>query len=183
MRLSETSLKGAFLIDIEPRADARGTFTRVFCQKEFERAGLMHDLAQINHSKNYKAGTLRGMHYHTSPCREAKLIRCIRGKVFDVAVDLRKSSPTYLKWVGFELSEQNEKMFYIPPGFAHGFQTLEPHTELLYHCTDFYAPEHERGLRFDDPAFSIHWPLPVVDISDRDKSHPWVGPDFIPEKD
>lgn len=169
MLFTETELKGAFVIELEKRGDERGFFARTFCRKEFAAHGLNTQLPQANMSFSRFKGTLRGMHYQIHPHAEAKLVRCTRGAVFDVAVDLRSDSPTYLKWLGVQLSAENYKMFYIPEGFAHGYMTLDDHSELIYMVSAFYTPEKERGVRWDDPAFNIKWPLAPEIISDKDK--------------
>jgi dTDP-4-dehydrorhamnose 3,5-epimerase len=148
-----------------------------WCSKEFEAQGLSLDVAQINISHNAGAGTLRGLHYQCDPHAEAKLVACTRGRVFDVAVDVRPDSPTYLQWFGTELDSEKWQMLYIPKGFAHGYQTLENDTNLLYLVSEFYAPGSEAGLRYDDPAIGIDWPLPAKSLSDKDK-----GWDLIPAK-
>jgi dTDP-4-dehydrorhamnose 3,5-epimerase len=170
MRFEETRLPGAFVIDLEEISDERGFFARAWCQKEFESHGLVSRLAQVNFSKNRRQGTLRGMHYQVRPYAEVKLIRCIRGALYDAIVDLRPDSTTYLQWFGVELSSENRRMLYVPEGFAHGFLTLEDDTEALYQVSEFYAPQAERGARFNDPAFDIDWPIPVRVISDKDAS-------------
>ena len=172
MIFTETHLKGAYIIDINPFTDARGFFARVWCQKEFEAHGLVPRMVQTNISFNNAQGTLRGMHYQLAPSEETKLVRCTKGAIYDVIVDLRQDSPTYLQWVGVELTANNYKMLYVPEHFAHGFQTLETDTEVTYQVSQFYAPQFERGVRYDDPAFRIAWPLAVRVISDKDRSWP-----------
>ena len=172
MIFTETSLPGVYLIDIEPVEDSRGFFARGWCRKEFEEHGLDAAISQVNMSFNPDAGTLRGLHYQQEPNAEAKTVRCVRGAVFDVAVDMRESSPNYLQWIGHELSAENHESLYIPKGFAHGYLTLVPDTELLYSVTEFYAPDAEGGIRYDDPALAIEWPAPVLVISDKDASWP-----------
>lgn len=172
MKLTELELPGAFLIDLEPMEDERGFFARSFCRREFAVHGLNAAVAQCGISYNRTRGTLRGLHYQVPPAAEAKLVRCTRGAVYDVLVDLRPASPTCCRWTAVELTAENYRMVYIPEGLAHGFQTLYDDTELLYQISEFYAPEFARGLRWDDPAFQIAWPLPVSAISDRDRSHP-----------
>ena len=175
MIFNETSLPGVYLIDIEPVKDNRGFFARGWCRKEFEEHGLDAAISQVNMSFNPHAATLRGLHYQQEPNAEAKTVRCVRGAVFDVAVDMRESSPNYLQWIGHELSAENHRTIYIPKGFAHGYQTLVPDTELLYSASDFYAPDAEVGIRYDDPALAIEWPTPVLVISDKDASWPKLG--------
>jgi len=164
----ETKLKGAYVINIEPIEDERGFFARSFCQKEFEQLGLNPCVAQCNISFNKKKGTLRGMHYQAAPHEEAKLVSCVKGSIYDVIIDLRPGSITYCQWVSVELSAENHKMLYIPEGFAHGFQTLEDNTEVFYQMSEFYHPESARGVRWNDPAFGIEWPLEERIISKKD---------------
>ncbi len=171
MIFTETPLPGAFVIDLEPVADERGFFARSWCAREFEQHGLNPRLVQCNISFNRKAGTLRGMHYQAPPHQEAKLVRCTRGSLYDVAVDLRPESPAYCRWYGVELSAENRKAFYIPEGMAHGFLTLKDDTEVFYQMSEWYHPESARGVRYDDPAFGIKWPIPVILISKRDMQH------------
>ena len=158
MNFLETRLSGAFVIEITPIADERGFFARSWCEREFAEHGLNPRLVQCNLSFNAKKGTLRGMHYQVAPYGEAKVVRCIRGAIYDVILDLRPDSPTYCQWVGVELSADNRRMLAIPEGFAHGFQTLEANTEILYQMSEFYHPESARGVRWNDPLFDIHWP-------------------------
>lgn len=174
MKFSETSLKGAYVITPEPMQDDRGFFARVFCENEFSKMGLEGNFVQINHSQNIHKGTLRGIHYQKAPFVETKLVRCIKGKVFDVIVDLRKDSPTFLDHFTVELSAENMQMLYIPAGFAHGFQTLESGSELLYHHTAFYAPGYEAALNYLDPKLNIEWPVNVEAISEKDKNHLFI---------
>ena len=179
MKIKPTPLQDAFIIELEPVTDDRGLFTRVFCQQELRN--ILHDknIVQINHSLTRQKGALRGMHFQYSPKSEIKMVKCLCGSVFDVIIDLRKGSPTFLKWHGEVLSAKNMKMMYIPEGFAHGFQTMEGNCELLYLHTEFYSPEHEGGVRYNDPKIGIKWPLGVTDISERDKNHPLLGEDFL----
>ena len=158
MRFTETRLKGAFIIEPERLEDERGFFARTFCQKEFGAHGLNSKIVQCNVSYNKHKGTLRGMHYQAPPMAEAKLVSCTRGAIYDVIIDLQPESPTYCQWFAEELNAENSKMIYIPEGFAHGFQTLEDETEVFYQMSEFYSPEHARGVRWDDPAFGIKWP-------------------------
>jgi dTDP-4-dehydrorhamnose 3,5-epimerase len=170
----ETKLKGTYVIEIEPAEDERGLFARSFCQKEFEEHGLNFSIVQCNLSYNKKKSTLRGMHYQIAPYEEAKLVSCIRGAIYDVIIDLREHSPTYCQWFAVELTAENYKMLYIPAAFAHGFQTLKDNTVVFYQMSEFYHPECARGVRWDDPAFGIEWPIPDnnFSISERDKSWP-----------
>lgn len=172
MKFEETSLPGVFLIDLEPASDDRGFFARAWCQKEFADHGLTARISQVNLSQNHRTGTLRGLHMQTEPHAEAKLVRCIRGTIFDVAIDMRKSSPTYLQWTGHELSAENRSALFIPEGFAHGYQTLSEDTEVFYLISEFYAPGAEAGFRYDDPKIGIEWPMDVREISDKDANCP-----------
>lgn len=175
MVFNETRLRGAFTIDLEVHGDERGSFARSFCWREFEAHGLNPRVVQCNVSHNRARGTLRGMHYQEAPHEEAKLIRCARGAMYDVIVDLRPESPTYRQWAGFELraaAGRPSRMVYLPAGFAHGFQTLEDDTEVFYQMSEFYAPEAQRGFRWNDPAFAIEWPEAVRVISERDRTYP-----------
>jgi dTDP-4-dehydrorhamnose 3,5-epimerase len=178
MKFHSLPLKNAYKIELTPIQDDRGLFARTFCKNEFEAIGHHKEFVQFNHSVNKLKGTLRGMHYQVAPYTEVKLIRCIRGKVFDVIVDVRKGSATFLHWTGVELSEDNRLMMYVPEGFAHGFLTLTDHAELLYHHTEFYTPAADRGIRFDDPQINIQWPATIEIISDKDKNYMSVGSDF-----
>jgi dTDP-4-dehydrorhamnose 3,5-epimerase len=170
MKFTETKLKGAFIIDLEHRSDNRGFFARTFCQKEFETHGLSPKVAQCNLSFNEKAGTLRGLHYQLPPATEAKLVRCLQGAIYDVIVDMRPDSSTYLQHVGVELSADNRRALYVPDMFAHGYQALVDGAEALYQVSEFYTPGVEQGLRYDDPALGIKWPLPATVISDKDQA-------------
>ncbi len=172
MKFIETKLKGAYIIEPERLEDERGFFARTFCQKEFEANGLNTRLVQCSISYNKRRGTLRGMHYQFAPMAEAKLVRCTRGAVYDVIIDMRQKSSTYCKWVAVELTADNRLMLYIPEGFAHGFQTLEDDTEVFYQMSEFYSPEHTRGVRQDDSAFGIEWPLNTKIISEKDQNYP-----------
>lgn len=159
-------------MELETLSDERGFFARSFCVREFEALGLEATVAQCNISYNERAGTLRGLHLQVPPHEEAKLIRCTRGTIYDVAVDLRRDSPSYRRWYAAELSADNRRMLYVPRGFAHGFQTLEDHSEVFYLMCEFYHPESARGLRWDDPALAIDWPLANPIVSDKDREHP-----------
>lgn len=170
MRFVETALSGAYLLEPEPVDDARGFFARTFCQKEFAERDLVTEYVQCNISFNHKAGTVRGMHYQADPHPETKLVRCTQGAIFDVIVDLRPHSATYLEWVGSELNAGNRKMFYIPAGFAHGFQTLQENSEVFYQMSAFYQADCARGVRWDDKAIDVTWPLPITIISEKDQS-------------
>ncbi len=172
MIFTETPLAGAYTIALEPREDERGFFARAFCQNELAAHGLETGIAQANMSYNFKRGTLRGMHYQLPPHAEVKMVRCIAGAIYDVIVDLRPGSPTRLKWHGVELSAANRTMLYVPTGFGHGYQSLTDDSEVLYLVTEFYAPGAERGLRWDDPAIGIRWPIPNPILSPKDAIHP-----------
>lgn len=176
MIFTETKLKGSFVIDIKPIEDDRGFFARSFCHREFEGYKLNTNVVQTNLSFNKEKGTLRGLHTQFAPFEETKLVRCTRGSIYDVIVDLRNDSDTFLQWVGVELSEDNYRMFYVPEGFAHGFITLADNTDVTYQVTQYYTPGAERGYRWDDPAFDIEWPIEPKIISDKDKSHPFFRP-------
>jgi dTDP-4-dehydrorhamnose 3,5-epimerase len=172
MIFTETKIKGAFVVDITPNTDDRGFFSRSFCRKEFDAQGLSPCVAQCNISLNHKRGTIRGMHFQSSPHEEAKLVRCTRGEIFDVVVDLRPDSSTHTQWVGVRLDDRNHRMLYVPPGCAHGFQSLTDDAELMYQVSEYFAPSHAFGYRHDDPAFGIEWPLPLTVISQADRSWP-----------
>lgn len=169
MIFTETRLRGAFILDIERRGDDRGFFARVFCQNEFKDHGLKPVIAQANVAFNKKKGTLRGMHFQYPPTAETKLVRVTRGAVLDIIVDLRPESPTYLEHVAVELSAENHRALYVPERFAHGYQALEDETETSYEVGEFYAPASEGGLRFDDPRLGLTWPLPVTEMSPKDR--------------
>jgi dTDP-4-dehydrorhamnose 3,5-epimerase len=168
MIFKETILPGAFIINMEPQLDDRGWFSRFYCKKEFIEIEHSKEWVQMNHSFTSEKGTVRGMHYQNYPFSEVKLVKCIAGKVYDVIIDLRPESPTYLKHAGFELCPEVDQMIYIPEGFAHGFQTLENNTALIYHHSNYYTPAAETGIRYNDPFFSINWPLKAINISERD---------------
>jgi len=178
MNFLETPLAGAYVIELTPIRDSRGFFARTFCKQEFETINHSKEFVQINHSFSKQTGTLRGMHFQLPPSAEIKLVRCISGEVFDVIVDLRKDSPTFLKHFGERLSAENQKMMYVPEGFAHGFQTLDENTQLLYHHTAYYTPANERGIRYDDPALKINWSLPANELSDRDRQFEYIDNKF-----
>lgn len=169
MIFAETKLPGAFIIDVERREDSRGFFARVFCQHEFEAHGLKPVIAQANIAYNRKKGTIRGMHFQFPPSAETKLVRCTRGAILDIIVDLRPDSPTYLKHVAVELSATNSRALYVPERFAHGYQVLEDDTETSYHVGEFYTPGAEGGLLSNDPKLGLHWPLPISVISEKDQ--------------
>lgn len=170
MIFTETPLKGAYVLDLECLEDERGFFARSWCAAEFKQHGLNPDLVQCNVSFNKKKGVLRGMHFQAAPHEEAKLVRCTRGALFDVIIDLRRDSPTFRQWFGAQLTAENHKALYIPEGFAHGFQTLEDDTEIFYQMSEFYHPESSKGVRYDDLAFGIEWPLLDSIVSCKDLS-------------
>ncbi|HEV8725290.1 MAG TPA: dTDP-4-dehydrorhamnose 3,5-epimerase [Candidatus Binatia bacterium] len=167
-----TKLRGSYIIELEKREDSRGFFARTWCQDEFKAYGLNANWVQSNLSYNAKRGTLRGMHYQAAPYQEAKLVRCARGAIYDVIIDLTQDSLTYRQWLGVELSGGNYRSLYVPEGFAHGFLTLEDDTEVVYQVSQFYQPESERGVRYNDPAFGIQWPIDIAVISEKDMRWP-----------
>jgi dTDP-4-dehydrorhamnose 3,5-epimerase len=178
VKIIQLPIPDAFIIEIVTSSDDRGMFSRIFCQKELNSILHGEKIVQVNHSFTKHRGMIRGMHFQVPPKAEIKIVKCIRGSVFDVIIDLRKGSSTFLKWFGEILSEDNMKMIYVPQGFAHGFQTQVQNTELLYFHTEFYSPRHERGIRYDDPMIGVSWPLTVSGLSDRDKTHPLLTEDF-----
>jgi dTDP-4-dehydrorhamnose 3,5-epimerase len=175
MTFTETNLKGAFIVDLEPRGDERGFFARAFCQKEFEAHGLKPLIAQANLSFNYRKGTVRGLHFQFPPAAETKFVRCSRGAIVDVIVDLRPESPTYLQHVAVELTAENRRGLFVPERFAHGYQVLEDNTETTYQVGEFYTPSAESGLRYSDPRLAIEWPLAATDMSDKDQRWPLLA--------
>ena len=172
MIFKETKLKGAFIIEPEMLIDERGAFARTFCRKDFESHGLNGSISQCSISLNTRKYTLRGMHYQKKPCAEAKLVRCSRGVIYDVIVDLRYDSPTFKQWTSVEISAENRKMVYVPVDFAHGFQTLTDGTEVIYQMSEFYSPSHADGFRWNDPSFKIKWPSDNFVISSKDQTYP-----------
>ena len=178
MKFDRTVLDGAFVVKLDMKMDDRGWFTRTFCKEEFREIGFAENWVQINHSSSKLKGTVRGMHFQNLPHVEVKLVRCIRGAVLDVIVDIRFGSPTFLQWFAVELTAENGQMIYIPRGFAHGFQTLTDEAELIYHHSEYYAPEAEDGLRYDDPLIGINWPLAISNISERDQKRNFIDLDF-----
>lgn len=172
MKFIETALKGAYIIEVEKLSDDRGFFGRLWCESEIKEVGLNPNLAQSNVSFNLKKGTLRGMHFQKKPFQETKLVRCTRGSVYDVIVDLRPESVTFKKWLGVKLSSDNYRMIYVPEGFAHGFLTLEDNSEVYYLVTEEYNKDAEGGIKWNDPEIGIKWPIEVSEISERDKEHP-----------
>ncbi len=178
MKFIPTKLAGAYIVEPELIRDDRGFFARSWCHQEFSQQGLNPHLVQCNISFNAHWGIIRGMHYQAAPHAEVKLVRCTRGSIYDVIIDLRPDSATFKQWISVELTANNHLALYIPAGFAHGFQTLEPETEVFYQMSEFYHPESARGLRWNDPAFGVDWKLEPVMISDRDQSYP----DFVPDE-
>lgn len=172
MKFTPTELEPVTIVDLERHGDDRGWFARAFCTEEFDEAGLTPVTAQTNMSLSRLMGTVRGLHYQAAPAQEAKLVRCLSGAIFDVAVDVRPDSPTYLQWVGVRLDDSDHRALYVPEGFAHGFQALTDDVLLLYQVSEFYTPAAERGLRHDDPAIGIDWPLAATEMSDKDHSWP-----------
>ncbi len=172
MTFHKTKIKGLYIIEPELKTDERGYFIKVFCKKELAKEGLTFDIVQANQSLAKKRGTIRGVHFQRKPKAEAKIVQCLRGAIYDVAVDLRKGSSTYGQWVGEELTEDNKKIFLIPRGFAHGFQTLSNNSEVLYFASEFYSPKYESGIRFNDPFFNITWPIKNPIVSEKDKNWP-----------
>jgi dTDP-4-dehydrorhamnose 3,5-epimerase len=172
MRFIETELKGAFILELERKEDSRGFFARAFCRAELLEHGLNPAITQCNISFNPREATLRGMHYQADPFAEVKLVRCTSGAIYDVIIDLRRESSTYRNWIGVELSAENRRMLYVPPGFAHGYMTLVENSEVFYQVSQFYHPEHERGIRWNDSAFAIQWPRRPEIISPKDSTHP-----------
>ena len=168
MKFTETSVQGAYVLDVNRIGDDRGYFGRLWCEKEMQDKGLVSVIKQSNIGFSPMAGTLRGLHYQKSPHQEVKIVRCTRGAVFDIVVDLRKDSPSYTKWFGLELNPDNASMLYVPQGCATGYLTLLPDSEIYYHTSEFYAPKHATGVRFDDPAFNIEWPGEAKTLSDND---------------
>ena len=172
MRFTQTPLEGAFVVELERRSDDRGAFARAFCAREFADHGLASEFVQANLSENPHRGTLRGMHYQVPPSTEGKLVRCLRGRLYDVVVDMREESPTRGRWFGVELSAERGDALYFPPQFAHGFLTLTDDVLAYYQVTDYYAPDVERGIRWDDPAIGIDWPSDPVLVSEKDRAWP-----------
>lgn len=172
MIFTPTELKDAYIIDIDRRSDSRGFFARGWCQNEFEAHGLNPRVVQVNFSHNTTRGTLRGMHFQKAPYREVKLVRCTRGAIYDVIIDIRPDSPTFKRWIGVELTEDNYRMLYVPEGFAHGYITLQDTCDVAYQVSQFYTPGAEGGLRYNDPAFGVEWPVAIEVISEKDASWP-----------
>lgn len=172
MRFTPTDIAGAYEIDIEPRADDRGFFARVWCREEFAKHSLATDFVQASVARSHRLGTLRGLHFQAAPHEEAKLVRCTRGAAYVVVADIRTGSPSFGRWIGVELTEENHRLLYVPPGCAQGYQTLADETEMFYQMSTPYVPTVGRGVRYDDPLFSIRWPLTIAAISDADRSWP-----------
>ena len=178
MKFKELKLKGAYILQLDSFIDPRGRFTRLFCKSEFSNMGHNKEILQINHSLTKKKGSIRGMHFQYPPYSEIKIIKCVKGSVFDVIVDIRTNSPTFLKWHGEILSSKNNKMIYIPEGFAHGFQTLEDDCELLYFHTAIYDPPSEKRIKYNDPLINVKWPLNITHISEKDKIANFLDKNF-----
>ncbi len=178
MKFHPTPLQDAYTIELEKRGDDRGFFARFFCRNEFGAAGLVTQFVQVNNSLSAKKGTLRGLHYQLAPAAEVKVVRCIRGALFDAIIDIRPDSPTFGRWFGAELTAENRLMMYVPRGFAHAILTLSDDAEALYLVSDFYSPENERGVRWNDPRFKIAWPIEPAEISPKDSAWPDFDPEF-----
>lgn len=179
MIFTELALPDVRVVELEPHRDERGFFARAWCRREFEEAGLETRVAQCNLSFNRRRGTLRGMHFQAPPMEEVKLVRCVRGALLDVVVDLRPDSPTFGEHAAVELTAENRRALYVPRGFAHGFQTLQDDTEIYYQMSEFHSPEHARGYRFDDPAFGIEWPVHPPVVKEKDRAWPDFDPDTV----
>ncbi len=182
MNFQKTRLEGAWIVDLNRLEDERGFFARSFCQREFTEHGMNPHIAQCNVSYNQKKGTLRGMHLQISPSREAKVVQCTQGAIYDVMIDMRPDSPTFCESLGVVLSAENYRMLYIPEGFAHGFLTLEDHSNVFYLMSEFYAPDYARGFRWNDPAFNIAWPDTPAVISERDAGYPDFSMELLETK-
>jgi len=178
MEFIPSHIEGLYTIAVRKLSDERGIFARTYCKNEFKQIGFDKEFVQFNHSLNKNKGTVRGMHFQQQPFAETKLIRCVQGAVYDVAVDLRKNSPTFLQWFGVELNEENMLSVLIPAGFAHGFQAVTDDAVLIYHHTEFYTPQADSGIRFDDPALKIEWPMPPVFVSEKDKGYGAIDNNF-----
>lgn len=178
MKIKKLKLSGAAVIDAEPFIDQRGIFSRFFCEQELADIIGGRHFVNVNFSRTFKIGAIRGLHFQYPPKAEMKLIRCIRGAVFDVIVDIRKNSPTYLQWFGEELSAENMRMICVPEGFAHGFQVLEEQSEMLYLHSEFYSKDHEGALNYSDPLLAIEWPIEPTDVSERDRTHKMIDCEF-----
>jgi dTDP-4-dehydrorhamnose 3,5-epimerase len=172
MKYTEIELSGAYVIDLDPIVDDRGFFKRIWCEQVLRDEGLEYTFKQVNLSSCKKKATMRGLHYQISPFEEVKMLKCTKGAIFDVMIDLRKDSPTYRKWFGIELNESNNKMVYVPRFFAHGYLSLRDDSEVMYTSSEFYTPGSERGIRWDDPAFAIDWPITPEIVTEKDSGHP-----------
>lgn len=175
MQFVDTNINGAYVVELDRLEDERGFFARAFCRNEFESAGLNNNIVQANYSRNSFKGTLRGMHYQVNPAPETKFVRCVRGSIVDIIVDVRPQSETYLQHVAVELSASNGTALFVPEGCAHGFQTLEDNSDVLYLVSGYYTPDCERGLRHNDPALGLKWPIPVAHISEKDSKWPLMA--------
>ena len=178
MKFTETRIQGAYVIDVDRIGDSRGYFGRLWCEKEFREQGLVSHIKQSNIGFSPQAGTLRGLHYQKSPHQEVKIVRCTRGSVFDVVLDIRPESPTFRKWYGIELNPGNASMLYVPEGCATGYLTLEDNSEIYYHTSEFYAPDAARGVRYDDSLFNIQWPGKIAVLSENDRNWPGFSTNF-----
>lgn len=178
MIFNPTKLAGAFTIDVQPFQDNRGFFTRTFCENEFGAQNLVQHFVQANHSGTHGKGVIRGMHFQRPPFCEVKLVKCVQGSIFDVIIDVREGSPTFLQWFGAELSAENKRMMYVPAGFAHGFQSLTDYSEITYMVSNFYNKESEAGVKYNDAKVNIEWPLPVSLVSDKDNTIPAIDDSF-----
>lgn len=179
MIFTPTKLQGAFILEVKKIEDERGFFGRSWCKRELEEHGLNANVVQANVSYNKVKGTLRGMHFQKAPHQETKLVRCTRGAIYDVIIDLRPNSPTYKQWIGVELTEDNYRMLFVPEDFAHGFITLQDNTEVTYQVTQYYTPGAEGGIRWNDPAFNIQWPIEPTVVSGKDQVHPDFAEEFL----
>jgi dTDP-4-dehydrorhamnose 3,5-epimerase len=179
MIFTPTKLQGAFILEVKKIEDERGFFGRSWCRRELEEHGLNANVVQANVSYNKVKGTLRGMHFQKAPHQETKLVRCTRGAIYDVIIDLRPNSPTYKQWIGVELTEDNYRMLFVPEDFAHGFITLQDNTEVTYQVTQYYTPGAEGGIRWNDPAFNIQWPIEPTVVSGKDQAHPDFAEEFL----
>ncbi len=178
MKFKETDIKDVYIIEPEPFIDHRGKFYRVYCENELKQIGHSKKIVNINASTTKQKGSIRGMHFQYPPNAEIKIVKCVSGSIYDVVIDLRENSPTYLKWFSEVLSEENMRMMYVPEGFAHGFQSLEDNVEIIYFVTEFYSPESEGGVRYDDPAVGVKWLIDITDISEKDKNQPLIDGNF-----
>lgn len=178
LKFSQTQIADLVIIETMPFVDSRGAFSRLYCERELSTVIGARNIVQVNLSRTNSVGSIRGMHFQKKPHAEMKLVRCLKGRVWDVALDLRRNSPTFLKWHAQDLSATNGRMMLIPEGCAHGFQALEPESELLYLHTKYYEPQSEGGVRYNDPTINIKWPLPIADLSERDAGYPLIDSSF-----